>query len=90
MLDPETILRLRDDVRFRLLGDEAVIVCQDSGEILAVNEIGAQVLSAIDGGTSVKAIIAGLETQYDVSPESLKEDIMAFIGELLDANVVQP
>jgi len=89
LTDPNAIPQLRDDVRFREIDNEAVIVCQTSGAILAVNEIGARVLSAAESGLSVDALIDDLEKKYDVTVEALKSDVSKFIGELSEAGVLK-
>ena len=88
-LNPDLILQLKGDVRFRVMDDEAVIVCQDTGEILAVNRMGKQVLEAAEKQKSVKALMQSLESKYDVPEETLKKDILAFIDEMIEAGVLK-
>lgn len=95
-------LRLARDVRFRRLADEAVVIRQDVGEVLVVNELGARVLELLDeqepatadGASGVErstssfaSLVAVLQCEYTPN-ESLDADVLAFLGELLDAGVV--
>lgn len=89
MLDLKTIPRLRDDVRFRIIGDEALIVCQDSGEILAVNTTGRIILQAIDGHKSTREIIDALGSVYDLPVEQLERDFFEFLSDMRDAGVFE-
>jgi hypothetical protein len=43
-----TRYRLAPDVRFRVVGDEGVVVRQDAGEVLVVNGVAARVLELLD------------------------------------------
>jgi hypothetical protein len=87
-MDESAVLRPRRDVRFRVVGDEAVIVRQEEAEVLAVNEVGASVLELLDSRRSVGEILEALLERYDVDRESLTSDVARFLSELRDAGVV--
>ena len=88
-IDLNNIPRLKPDVRYRVIDDQAIIVCQDKGEIIAVNEVGSLVLDAVDGKTSVTLIIGMLASSYDVPLETLQKDVLEFIAEMLDSGVLE-
>ncbi len=85
----KTVYRLRPDVRHRLVGGEAVIVQQAEGQVLAVNELGASILAAIDGIRAVSGIVLELMDDYDVDQEQLERDVVAFVDELELAQVIE-
>jgi hypothetical protein len=87
MPELDDVLKLSEDVRFRIMNHEGVIVRQDSGEILAVNASGVLVLQAVDGHRPVREIIGVVESAYDVPGENLQRDVLEFITEMLDAGV---
>ena len=88
-IDTNDIPRLKSDVRYRVIDDEAIIVCQDRGEIIAVNEVGRLVLDAVDGKTSIAAMIGMLASSYDVPVKTLQEDVLEFIAEMLHSGVLE-
>jgi hypothetical protein len=63
MTSDATVFRPRPDVRFRVVGDEAVIVRQEDAEVIALNEVGASVLSLLDSRRSVRDVLDALLEQ---------------------------
>ena len=89
MTSDEAVFRPRSDVRFRGIGDEAVIVRQEDAEVIALNDVGASVLALLDSRRSVRDVLDALLEQYDVDRESLSGDLSRFLSELRDAGVVE-
>lgn len=89
MTSESSVFRIRRDVRFRVVGEEAVIVRQENAEVLAINEVGASVLELLDSRRSVREILAALLEEYDADRDSLSSDVTRFLGELRDAGVVE-
>jgi Coenzyme PQQ synthesis protein D (PqqD) len=89
MTSDSTVFRPRPDVRFRVVGDEAVIVRQEDAEVIALNEVGASVLALLDSRRSVRDVLNALLEQYDIDRESLSSDLWRFLSELRDAGVVE-
>ena len=89
MTKDTAVFRPRPDVRFRVVGDEAVIVRQEDAEVIALNEVGASVLSLLDSRRSVRDVLDALLDEYDIDRESLSGDVSRFLSELRDAGVVE-
>jgi len=89
MTNDAAIFKPRPDVRFRVVGDEAVVVRQEDAEVIALNDVGASVLSLLDARRSVRDVLDALLEQYDVDRESLSSDLARFLSELRDAGVVE-
>ncbi len=89
MTNDTSVFRPRRDVRFRVVGDEAVIVRQEEAEVIALNEVGASVLALLDSRRSVRDVLDALLEQYEVDRESLASDLVRFLSELRDAGVVE-
>ena len=89
MTSDAAVFRPRSDVRFRVVGDEAVIVRQEDAEVIALNEVGGSVLALLDSRRSVRDVLDALLEQYDVDRESLSSDVARFLSELRDAGVVE-
>jgi hypothetical protein len=83
-------LRTRSDVRFRRVADEAVVLRQDAGEVLALNEVAARILELVGEGLTQDEIVDRLLEEYDVERPELEADTAAFVQELLDSGVIEP
>ena len=83
-------LRTRSDVRFRRVADEAVVLRQDAGEVLALNEVAARILELVGERLSEAEIVERLAGEYDVERAELEADTAAFVQELLDGGVIEP
>jgi len=82
--------RPRSDVRFRRIGDEAVVVRQDAPEVLVLNPVGARVLELLTGGETLGAVGAALAEEFEVAPGEAEADARAFAAELESAGVIEP
>jgi len=89
MIAPETVFRLRSDVRFRRLEPEGVVVRQTEPEVLVVNDLAARILEKLDGTRSLSAIVEAFASDYDVDRAVLERDVTAFVGELHDGRIIE-
>ena len=77
--------RLLDDVRYRIIAPEAVVVRQGEGEVLVLNEVAARVLELVDQGSPVGRMVEVLLEEYEVERESLAADV----AEILERHPVR-
>ena len=89
MSNPDRVLKHRDDVRYRVVGDEAVVVRQDAAEVIALNDVGARVLELIDASTTVTQLIDTMASEYDVARDELTRDVEQFVAAMQDAGIVE-
>jgi hypothetical protein len=83
------LFRPRRDVRFRIIDGEAVVLRQEAGETLVLNEVGARVLSLIAEGHDLERASAALVAEFAVTPEVARADLEAFVTELSLAGVIE-
>ena len=83
------LFKLCNDIRYRIIDKEAVIVRLKAGKVLALNEIGARILDLIDDRRQLGEIIAALEKEYEVGVEQLETDVHRLVEELLGAGIVE-
>ena len=83
--------RLRPDVRYRVLAGEAVVLRQDTAEVLALNAMGSQVLRLLDVGRTREEIVEALvaESGDGVPQEQIEQDVGEFLDELKGAGVIE-
>jgi hypothetical protein len=88
-MNESTIFRRRPEVRFRVVGEEAVIVRQDTAEVIALNDVGASLFAHLDSRRSAGALLDALLEEYDIDRETLRRDVESFLAELRQAGVVE-
>ena len=67
-----------DDVRFRVVDREAVVVRQHDAEVLVMSDVAARLLSLADGVRPVAAWLDVLADEYEVDRETLERDVLRF------------
>jgi hypothetical protein len=80
---------LCNDVRYRLLLNEAVVIRQDAAEVLGLNLVGARVLELIDQGLGQNGILETLAREFDASQPELEADVSAFLRELVELEIIE-
>jgi len=89
MIEGTMVFRRCRDVRYRIVGAEAVVVRQSGPEVLVLNGVGARVIEGVDAKTTVAALVARLAEEYDVDPQTLERDVTSFLSELAEGGVVE-
>jgi len=65
-------------------------VKQRAGEVLVLNDVGARVMDLAEAGESIAGMVSVLAAEYDVAAPVLERDLLAYLQELLDAEVIEP
>jgi Coenzyme PQQ synthesis protein D (PqqD) len=90
MISADDKFRLADDVRHRRVLDEAVVVRQETNEVLVINEVSASILEFFEKQkeVAVSDLIDHLTGEYEVNRQVLQKDTLAHIEKLLAAGVL--
>lgn len=72
----------------RVIDGEAVLILSDSSEINVLNGVGSRIFELCTGERSAAEMIDILVAEYDVSAETAKSDLQAFLSEMLAQNVL--
>lgn len=81
-------MKLSPHVRYRIVDNEAVVVRQNEGDVLVLNEVAGRVLDLVAGGLSAEEIGSRLAGEYDAPESSIRNDVERFLGELRDLNII--
>lgn len=84
-----SVLKRRPDVRFRVVDGEAVVVRQEAGEVIVLNEIGARILALADGTAAIGHWMAPLLAEYETDETTLTGDVLAFAADLVAGGVLE-
>jgi pyrroloquinoline quinone biosynthesis protein D len=87
-IDEKTVIVVSPRATFQSLGESAVILMTDSGQLYTCNETTEAFLKAIDGARPLAGIINVVLDQFDVDRETLRKDLIALAQELTSEGIV--
>jgi hypothetical protein len=88
-IDETTVLSLAPNASFQQLGEGAVILLIDSGQLYTCNETTEAFLKMVDGQRSFGAILDKLVAEFSVDRETLARDFLPIAGELRSEGIVE-
>lgn len=78
-----------DTVLFRELDGESVLLNLNTESYLGLNEVGTRMWSVLTTQPTVQAAYEALIEEYDVAPETLRDDLEALLGQMLEHGLVE-
>jgi hypothetical protein len=81
-------LRAGDDVVFRELDGEAVLLNLSSGVYFGLDDVGTRMWQLIGEHGSLRAVLAQLCDEYDAAPEVLERDLVELASRLVARGLV--
>jgi pyrroloquinoline quinone biosynthesis protein D len=88
MIGPDLRLRHRDRVLAQRAADALVLLDLDGGEYFALDEVSSRVWDLCDGTRDVAAVVAAVSAEYDAAEETIAEDVLAFLEEMIDEKLL--
>ena len=85
----QTIFDFSPVASFQPVGDGAVILLADSGQIYSCNETTESFLRKVDGVRNLGAIVALMAAEYEVGGETLTADMAELAQELIDEGIIK-
>jgi len=82
-------LKLSDDVVFRILGDEAVILNLASGVYFGLDTVGTRMWQLMSEHGSTDGVIAAMLDEYEVAETQLRSDLDKLIEQLKEMGLVR-
>ena len=82
MIGLESVLRRSDQVRYRIVEGEGVVILQEAGEVLVLNDVATRLLDLLDGKTPVSRWVDRLLEEHEVERPVLERDVVELLGEL--------
>lgn len=77
-----------DDIIFTDLDDTVVMMDVEEGRYYELDPTAASVWALLERECSVASVCDALLQRYNVSPETCRRDVQAFLGELVDLGIV--
>jgi hypothetical protein len=81
-------VRMSEDVLFRELDGEAVLLNLADESYYGLDEVGTRMWLVLEASESVNAALSQLLSEYDVDPELLKADMLELIAKLKEHGLV--
>jgi len=78
-----------DNVMLRELEGESVILDLDSESYFGLDEVGTRMWQLVTESPSIQVAFEALAEEYEVEPETLREDLGELIGTLLDRGLIE-
>jgi len=88
MIGHESRLQHRDRVLIQRAAGTLVLLDLEGGQYYALDEVSARVWELCDGERGISAIVEAIGTEYDAPVETIREDVLAFLQEMLDENLL--
>ena len=82
-------IRIPDDVVFRILGDEAVILNLASGVYFGLDTVGTRMWQLMSEHGSTDKVIAAMLDEYEVEEGQLRSDLDKLVEQLGEKGLVR-
>jgi len=88
MIGPDSRPRRRDRVLVQRAEDQWILLDVESGQYYALDEVSGRIWDLCDGSHSVSAMVSTLCQEYDAPAEAVQEDVLSFLGEMAEEQLV--
>ena len=89
MLTLKTKVIIPKDVLFHKVGEEMVLLNLVNGKYFSLDDVGADIWSLIVEKGDLDAVHQSLLQQYEVTPQSLEQDLLELAGRLVENELLQ-
>lgn len=87
-IDGDTLLR-RNDLPFRKLAEEAVVVNPRTREVHVLDEVGAHIWDLLAQEQTLADVVAALARAYEGDPATVRAEAAAFLSDLATKDLVR-
>ena len=84
----DAAFRIPDEVIFRELDGEAVVLNLDTGIYFGLDAVGTRIWRLLEERKPLKAVLDTLIDEYEAPPDRLQRDLLAFVERLDDKGLV--
>ena len=84
----DAAFRISDEVIFRELDGEAVVLNLDTGIYFGLDAVGTRIWRLLEERKPLKAVLDTLIDEYEAPPDRLQRDLLAFVERLDDKGLV--
>ena len=90
----ETAFSPNGEYVFRDIGGESILVPVRAGvseldSLFSLNEVGAVVWKKVEAGSSLREIVAAVQTEFEVDSATAKHDVFEFLNVLAKRDLIR-
>lgn len=89
MIDEASIFTIPDNVQVTIVDEHIILFDFKKGDFYGVDKVGIKVFSMLGESCNFGAILKHIQSEYDVSEETLRTDLTALFGELQKKGLVE-
>ena len=79
----------RDEIIWRIVDNEALLLDTDSGNYFCLSESGTKIWNLLEENKSVDEIARIFANEYQIDVETAKSDILQFIEQLQENKIIE-
>lgn len=88
-IDSSAVFTLRDHASMQSVGDGAVVLLTDTGQLYTCNETTEAFLSKLDGQRTFSEVIELLGVEFEADSATLSDDFGGLASQLLDEQIIR-
>lgn len=89
MLDMNRLFTKNDQILFKVIGGEPVLVDPYRRELMRLNPVASETWELLDGKRSLGQIIDAVKENFDADEGVVRRDVMDFIKELVSLEIIR-
>ena len=82
-------VQISEDVVFRELDGEAVLLHLGTGIYFGLNEVGTRIWTLLGQNGSLQSVLDDMLKQYDAAPDRLEKDLLQLVEQMREKGLVQ-
>lgn len=83
-----SVVRVNEVAVFRSLGAEGVLFKVDTAEYFGLDPVGSRIWFLLEQSRSLRDVLQELCKEYDCSEQQCREDLLGFVGRLVENGLV--
>jgi len=87
-IELQSTVQRNPDMIFTDFGSEMVMLSMEDSHYYGINEVGVRVWELMEARISVASIVDAICDEFDVGTEQCQGDVLGFISQLLQKNMV--
>jgi hypothetical protein len=89
MLTLQNRVTVCDDVVFRLLGEESVILSLDTGLYFGLDPVGTRIWTLLPE-RDLAGVAEAIQQEFDAELQQIQQDVLSLVEQLVAKRLVQP
>jgi hypothetical protein len=84
------MLRRADGLMTAAVNDELLMMSIEHGKYFNLNAVGTRIWELLETPTTLDGLVAALTTEYDVAPDTARQEVEHFVNALRDRGLLAP